>query len=158
MAMSGMRQVEVGLEFVHRTPPEAILAEGAPAVLRSIPRDRRKAAIELAHWGYGAAAGTLFALVPKRLRGSRITGPLYGALMWGAFELAIAPSLGLAHAHRTRPRERWALLVDHVVFGFIVGAPPETVVSGTGNQGGEDGGSGRDGRRRRGQRGRRPRS
>lgn len=126
MAMSGMRQVAVGLEMVERTPPEAILKEGVPAVLRRVPEHRRTAFIEFAHWGYGAAAGAAFGLLPGRLRASRLTGPVYGVLAWGLFELALAPALDLAHAHRARPQERVALLVDHVFFGLIVGAPPET--------------------------------
>jgi hypothetical protein len=126
--MSGMRQAAVGLGMIERTPPEAVLREGVPAVLRGVPEHRRTAVIEFAHWGYGATAGAAFGLVPGRLRASRLTGPVYGVLSWGLFELVIAPLLDLAHAHRARPRERAALLVDHVVFGLIVGAPPETDV------------------------------
>lgn len=135
MAMSGMRQVEVGTGFVRRTPPEAVLAEGVPALLESVPPERRKAAIELAHWGYGAAAGTVFALLPRRVRRWRLAGPIFGVAVWSAYELAVAPALGLAHARRHRPRERWAFLVDHVVFGLMVGEPPESVVAGTGGSG-----------------------
>ncbi|MGW5877608.1 hypothetical protein ACWFMI_13805 [Nocardiopsis terrae] len=129
MAMSGMRQVAVGLGMIERTPPEAILREGVPSLLREVPAHRRTAFIELAHWGYGAAAGAAFGLVPARVRGARLTGPVYGVLAWGLFELALAPALDLAHAHRVRPRERLALLVDHAVFGLIVGAPPEADVT-----------------------------
>lgn len=128
MAMSGMRQVAVGLGAIERTPPEALLREGVPAVLRRVPEHRRTAFIEFVHWGYGATAGAAFGLVPRRLRASRLSGPVYGVLSWGLFELALAPALGLAHAHRTRPQERAALLVDHVFFGLLVGSPPEAAV------------------------------
>lgn len=130
MAMSGMRQVAVGVGMIEHTPPEAILREGVPTLLCQVPEHRRTAAIELAHWSYGAAAGAAFGLLPGRLRGRRMTGPIYGVLAWGLFELAVAPSLDLAHARRTRPRERLALLVDHVFFGLIVGEPPEAEISG----------------------------
>lgn len=144
MAMSGMRQFSVGVGAIKRTPPEAVLKEGVPAILRSVPEDRRMAAIELAHWGYGAAAGTVFAVLPRKLRRSRLAGPVYGLVSWGAFELGVAPLLGLAHARRSRPRERWALLLDHVFFGFVLGEPPEAEVAGTSGPGGdEDGGSGK---------------
>lgn len=133
MAMSGARQVAVGMGFVERTPPEAVLAEGVPAVLESVPPHRRKATIELAHWGYGATAGAMFAFLPRGLRRSRLTGPVYGVLSWGVFELLVAPALGLAHARRSRPQERWALLVDHVLFGLVVGTPPEAAVAGPGD-------------------------
>ncbi|MFC9090897.1 hypothetical protein [Nocardiopsis dassonvillei] len=155
--MSGMRQVEVGAGFVQRTPPEAVLAEGVPALLKSVPPERRKAAIELAHWGYGAAAGTVFALLPRRVRRWRLAGPVFGVAVWSAYELAVAPALGLAHARRHRPRERWAFLVDHVVFGLMVGEPPESVVAGTGGSGddAEEGCCCGDHRGRRGRGGRR---
>lgn len=168
MAMSGMRQVEVGAGFVRRTPPEAVLAEGVPALLESVPPERRKAAIELAHWGYGAAAGTVFALLPRRVRRWRLAGPVFGVAVWSAYELAVAPALGLAHARGHRPRERWAFLFDHVVFGLMVGEAPESVVAGTGGSGddaqegcccgghGSAGGRG-DHRGRRGRGGRRSR-
>lgn len=142
MAMSGMRQVAVGLDAIKRTPPAAILKEGVPAILHSIPENRRMAAIELAHWGYGATAGAAFALLPSRLRRSRLSGPVYGVVVWGGFELVIAPMLGLAHARKSRPRERWALLVDHVFFGFVIGEPSNAVVAGTGEP---ENGSGRAG-------------
>ncbi|MFD3686141.1 hypothetical protein ACFWTE_15120 [Nocardiopsis sp. NPDC058631] len=132
MAMSGMRQVAVGVGAIDRTPPDAVLREGVPRLLESVPEHRRMAAVELAHWGYGATAGAAFALLPAGLRRSRLTGPLYGVAVWGLFEVGVAPLLGLAHAYGSRPRERWALLVDHVVFGLVVGAPPEASVTGSG--------------------------
>lgn len=130
MAMSGMRQAAVGFGMIERTPPDAVLKEGVPALLREVPEHRRTAFIELAHWGYGATAGALFGLVPERLRRSRLTGPVYGVLSWGLFEFAVAPALGLAHAQEARPQERLALLVDHVFFGFIIGASPEALITG----------------------------
>ncbi|GAA1446769.1 hypothetical protein GCM10009602_34240 [Nocardiopsis tropica] len=145
MAMSGMRQVAVGVGAIERTPPDAVLKEGVPLLLESVPEHRRSAAVELAHWGYGATAGAAFALLPARLRRSRLTGPVYGVAVWGLFEVAVAPVLGLAHARRSRPRERWALLIDHVVFGFVVGTPPEAGIAGPdgdGEPGGEPRGDG----------------
>nr|WP_249188108.1 hypothetical protein [Nocardiopsis sp. MG754419] len=131
MAMSGARRLAVGLEMVERTPPESILREGVPAMLRGIPEERHLAAIELAHWGYGAAAGAAFGLLPAGLRRWRLTGPVYGVLSWGLFEVALAPALDLAHAHRAGTRERMALLLDHVLFGLIVGEPPEADIVGS---------------------------
>ncbi|GAA0981984.1 hypothetical protein GCM10009551_026110 [Nocardiopsis tropica] len=140
MAMSGMRQVAVGVGAIERTPPDAVLKEGVPLLLESVPEHRRSAAVELAHWGYGATAGAAFALLPARLRRSRLTGPVYGVAVWGLFEVAVAPVLGLAHARGSRPRERWALLIDHVVFGFVVGTPPEAGIAGSDGPDGEPGG------------------
>ncbi|WP_394328517.1 DUF3140 domain-containing protein [Nocardiopsis flavescens] len=128
--MTGMRQATVGLGLVERTPPDEILRQGVPPVLEAFPENRRTAVIELAHWSYGTVAGLAFSLLPRRLRASRLAGPVYGVLAWGAFEAVLAPALGLGHARRESAGERWALLADHVVFGFIIGAPPETAVAG----------------------------
>jgi uncharacterized membrane protein YagU involved in acid resistance len=130
MAMTGMRQVTVGLGLVERTPPDEILRQGVPPLLEAFPEHRRTAVVELAHWSYGTTAGVAFALLPRRLRASRLTGPVYGALVWAVFETALAPALGLGHARRDDAGERWALLADHLVFGFIVGAPPQAAVAG----------------------------
>jgi hypothetical protein len=130
MAMTGMRQLAVGIGAIERTPPDAILHEGVPSVLEAVPGHRRTAAIELAHWAYGSGAGLAFGLLPRRVRRWRVSGPVYGVAVWGLFELAIAPALGLDHARRSRPRERVALLIDHVAFGLIVGAPDGTTVAG----------------------------
>lgn len=130
MAMTGMRQLAVGLGVVRQTPPEAILHEQAPRILNSVPRDRQQAVVELAHWGYGAAAGVLFGLLPAKVRRSRLSGPVYGVLSWGAFELAVAPVLGLSHARQSRPSDRVVLFLDHLLFGMVVGTPPEAVVAG----------------------------
>lgn len=130
MAMTGMRQFAVGAGLLQRTPPEAILSEGVPALLKAVPEHRRVAAIELMHWGYGAVAGSVYALVPAKIRRRRISGPIYGVLVWSAFEFGLAPALGLSHARGSRPWERTALLIDHAFFGIVVGEPPETVVAG----------------------------
>ena len=138
MAMTGMRQASVGLGLIERTPPDEILRQGVPPLVEAFPENRRTAVIELAHWSYGASAGTVFALLPRRLRASRLAGPVYGVLAWGLFEVLLAPALGLGHARREASRERWALLADHVFFGLVVGAPPETSVA----DGGESAGDG----------------
>lgn len=124
MAMSGARQLAAGLGVVRWTPPEAIVRERVPALLRRVPKNRRVAAIELAHWSYGGAAGALFAAVPARLRDRWLTGPLYGVLTWLFFELCVAPVLDLSYARQSRPQERVALFADHVLYGLVVAAPP----------------------------------
>nr|WP_046470706.1 hypothetical protein [Allosalinactinospora lopnorensis] len=122
MAMTGMRELARGLDLIAETPPESVLREEVPSLLERIPKERRVATVQLAHWGYGATAGAIYGLVPERLRVPGVSGPVYGVLSWAVFEFAIAPVLGLAHAHESRPRERAALFVDHVLYGLVVGA------------------------------------
>ena len=89
-------------------------------LIRKVPRRRRRAAIELAHWGYGAAGGAAFAALPEALRRRAWAGPIYGIATWLGFEAALAPALGLSQAAKPRPLERTALAADHLLYGFVL--------------------------------------
>lgn len=117
MAMSGLRSITTGLGLVRLTPPEEIGAHGAAPLLAHVPPEWRGAAVELAHWGYGAAGGALFAALPVR---GRAAGVAYGLGLWAAFEAVVAPVLG-APARDRPPSERLALAADHVLYGLVVG-------------------------------------
>jgi hypothetical protein len=120
MAMTGMRALTVDLGIVEQTPPEAIVKQKASGLIRRVPRDRRPAAIELAHWGYGAAGGAAFGMLPDRIRLRAWSGPAYGLLVWLGFEVGIAPVLGLKQARKLRLVERAALAADHLLYGLIL--------------------------------------
>ena len=120
MAMTGMRVVTVDTGIVKQTPPEAIIKQKARGLLRRVPRNRRRTAIELAHWGYGAMGGAAFGMLPERIRLARWSGPAYGLLVWFGFEAGIAPVLGLAQAGKPRPAERLALAADHLLYGLVL--------------------------------------
>jgi hypothetical protein len=120
MAMTGMRALTVSLGLVSQPPPQAILKQRARGVLRLVPRRRRRAAIELAHWSYGAAGGATFGLLPDGVRRRRWAGPVYGLAVWMGFEAGIAPALGLRQAKRPRPVERVALAADHLLYGLVL--------------------------------------
>jgi len=114
MAMTGMRAFTVDLGIVEQTP------QRARGLIRKVPRRRRRAAIELAHWGYGAAGGAVFAALPEGLRRRAWAGPIYGIATWLGFEAALAPALGLSQAAKPRPLERTALAADHLLYGFVL--------------------------------------
>ena len=120
MAMSGMRTLTTELGLVGETPPEAMAKEGAPGLLAQIPPDKRGAAVELAHWGFGGACGLVFGLLPAWVRNRSWAGPAYGLLIWLGFEAGLAPALGLSKATVTRPAERAAFAADHVLYGFVL--------------------------------------
>ncbi|PRY00873.1 DUF1440 domain-containing protein [Allonocardiopsis opalescens] len=124
MAMSGVRRLWTGLGLQERTPPEDVLTETAPQVFLRVPRERRPAVVELAHWAYGGTAGAAFGLLPARVRRAAWSGPAYGIAVWALFEGVLAPALGLRHAKPGRPAERAAFLADHVLYGLIVAAHP----------------------------------
>jgi hypothetical protein len=120
MAMTGMRTFTVHIGIVEETPPEAIVKQKARGLIRRVPRDRRPAAIELAHWSYGAAGGAAFGLLPDRIRLTPWAGPAYGLLVWIGFEAGIAPALGLKQARKLRLAERLAFAADHLLYGLIL--------------------------------------
>ena len=120
MAMTGMRAFTVDLGIVEETPPQAILKQKARGLIRQVPKKRRRAAIELAHWGYGAGGGALFALLPEGLRRQPWAGPVYGLGVWLGFEVGLAPVLGLSQATKLRAAERLALAGDHLLYGLVL--------------------------------------
>lgn len=126
MAMSAVRQVTTGLGLVEQTPPDAILKQRGLGVLIRLPRlaffvaRRQVALVELAHWGYGAGGGAAFALLPRSALEKPWAGPAYGFLTWMAFELTIAPVLGLEQTRRIRAVERLMFLGDHLLYGAIL--------------------------------------
>jgi hypothetical protein len=119
-AMTGMRAFTVDIGLVDQTPPQAIAPQRAQGLLRRVPRRRRRAAIEVAHWAYGAGGGAAFALLPEDLRRQAWAGPAYGLVVWVGFELCLAPVLGLKRAKRQRGTERAALAADHLLYGLVL--------------------------------------
>jgi hypothetical protein len=119
-AMTGMRAFTVDVGLVDQTPPQAIAKQRARGLLRRIPRGRRRAAIEVAHWSYGAVGGAAYAVLPEPVRRQPWSGPAYGLLVWVGFELCLAPMLGLKQAKKQRPVERAALAADHLLYGLVL--------------------------------------
>jgi hypothetical protein len=127
MAMTGVRQFTTGIGLVDQTPPDAIFKQRAAGPLVRSPRlayfvaRREVAVIELAHWVYGAGGGAAFALLPREVLQRPWAGPAYGIATWVAFELSIAPLLGLDQARRVRAAERLMFAADHLLYGVILG-------------------------------------
>jgi uncharacterized membrane protein YagU involved in acid resistance len=121
MAMTGIRDMASSLGLVEETPPEAVMHHGASTVTEMVPPPKRPAAVELAHWAFGATMAVLFALLPARFRRHVWAGPLFGAVVWVAFESGIGPLLGLPRIRHTRVAERAVLLADHLVYGAMIG-------------------------------------
>jgi hypothetical protein len=123
MAMSGLRQLTTSLGLVEQTPPESVLRRTAPRVFYRVPVERRPALVETIHWAYGAFGGSLFGLLPRQLRRHPATGPVYGIVFWGIFQVVLIPVLGLSSSHR-ETRQQVALLADHTLYGAVVAASP----------------------------------
>ena len=136
MAMTGMRVLTVNLGIVKQTPPQAILKQKARGLMALVPRKKRRAAVELFHWGYGAGGGAAFALLPDGVRRQPWAGPVYGLAIWLSFELGIAPALGLSQSKQMRPVDRAGLAADHLLYGLVLNEgrrqPQEQSATGTG--------------------------
>jgi hypothetical protein len=117
-AMTGMRALTVSLGLVDQPPPDAIAEHGR--LLDKVPPERRRAAVELAHWAYGAQGGAMFAMLPAFVRRRALAGPVYGLALWLGFELGIAPLLGLRHATDPRLAQRAAIAADHALYGLVL--------------------------------------
>jgi hypothetical protein len=120
MAMSGVRAFTVSLGLVDQEPPKAILRKTTGGLIGLVPKGRRRAAIELCHWAYGAAGGAAFGALPDGVRRRAWAGPVYGLVTWLGFELGIAPALGLRHAKQPRPVDRLFLAIDHLIYGLVL--------------------------------------
>ena len=122
MAMTGMRAFTVNAGLVEQAPPQAIIRQKIPGMLRFSNKGRKKQRMleELAHWSYGAVGGAVFAALPHPIRRRSISGPVYGLLIWLSFEAGIAPMLGLKESKKLRLASRAALAADHFVYGLVL--------------------------------------
>lgn len=120
MAMTGMRSFTVSAGLVEETPPRAILRQKSKGLLRVMPRRFRGAGQELAHWGFGAAGGAAFTMLPEKVRMHSWSGPVFGLAIWLGFEAGLAPVLGLSQAKEPRPVDRMTLAADHLLYGLVL--------------------------------------
>ena len=120
MAMTGMRAFTVSAGIVDETPPKAIFRQKSKGLIYLLPRKKRRAAIEIAHWTYGAGGGAMFGALPEDVRHRRWAGPVYGLVLWLGFESALAPALGLSQAKKPRPVDRLGLAADHLLYGLVL--------------------------------------
>ena len=120
MAMTGVRMFAMHVGLIHEDPPARIARKQAKGLLRSVPRKRRGAVVELIHWAVGGQLGLVFGLLPERVRMKAWSGPLYGLLAWLGFDTLIAPALGLKQRRWPHGAERAVFIVDHLLFGLVL--------------------------------------
>jgi hypothetical protein len=120
MAMTGIRMFAQHLGVIREDPPARLARKQAKGLLKSVPRKRRGAVVELIHWAVGAQLGLLFGLLPERLRMKPWAGPAYGVLAWLGFDAVMAPALGLKQRRWPHGAERAVFIVDHLLFGLVL--------------------------------------
>lgn len=81
----------------------------------------KKLATTAMHLGYGAAAGALFALLPRRGQ-NVVGGSAYGIGIWATSYVGWIPKLGLMRSpSRDRTGRPTAMVLAHVVYGAVLG-------------------------------------
>jgi hypothetical protein len=75
----------------------------------------------VSHFAYGAAAGSLFAVLPGTRGGSAARGVVYGVLLWAAGYEGWVPLAGvLPPAHRDQRGRAITMLLGHAIFGSVL--------------------------------------
>jgi uncharacterized membrane protein YagU involved in acid resistance len=120
MAMTGMRSLAEHAGVIREDPPARLARKQAKGLLKSVPRQRRGAVVELIHWATGATFGAVFGLLPASIRTKAWSGPAYGFLVWFGFDTAVAPALGLKERRWPHGKERTVFIIDHLLFGLVL--------------------------------------
>jgi hypothetical protein len=98
-------------------PPRKIIDKFLPR----FPVPLRDAAAVLAHFGYGAAGGCLYAVV-RRKQATSGAGLAYGALVWAVGYEGWLPAMGiLPPAHRDKAGRAVTMLAAHLLYGAVLG-------------------------------------
>ncbi|MDB5105955.1 MAG: conserved rane protein of unknown function [Fibrobacteres bacterium] len=106
-------------EWLKALPPRKItlrLAHRA-GLGKKLDRDDKRRLIALSHYGYGAAAGGLYGLLPGRM-----PGILYGLAVWAISYLGLMPALSLYRpANRDASSRNRLMILSHLVWGAFLG-------------------------------------
>jgi uncharacterized membrane protein YagU involved in acid resistance len=106
-------------------PPREITSNvlDTAGVGQRLPDEAHDAATTVAHFGYGAATGTVFgALRPDFERNPLRDGVLWGIAVWAVSYLGWLPATGLFGPPREQPRNREAVMVAaHLLWGAGLG-------------------------------------
>lgn len=89
----------------------------------------RSALAWLAHFGYGGAAGAIYANAYLPVAPA-IRGPLFGIVVWLSSYFGILPALGILSSAEKHPIRRSGLMIlAHLVWGWAVAVLLETLLS-----------------------------
>ena len=120
MAMTGLRMFAMHAGLVRDDPPARLARKQAKGLLRSVPRKRRGAVVQLIHWAIGGIFGALFGLLPESVRRRPWAGPVFGFAVWLGFDTVVAPAAGLKQHRWPHGSERAMFIVDHLLFGLVL--------------------------------------
>jgi len=102
-------------------PPREITMKLArkAGVAGELSPEARGAVTLVAHFGYGAACGALYAVSGERVPVSpAVKGPLFGLLVWATSYLGVLPGAGILSPATQQPARRNGLMIiAHLVWG-----------------------------------------
>lgn len=108
-------------------PPGEIVADAERKAGVAPPGGVHRALALAAHFGYGAAAGSLYGPLTAGLPAAPLVrGALFGLGVWGASYLGLLPALGVLRPATQHPARRSALMIAaHLVWGAALAATAE---------------------------------
>jgi uncharacterized membrane protein YagU involved in acid resistance len=122
------------LELLHRRlpwweryqlPPSQIVARLSRrlGLRRHMDQPEHLTVTLLAHFGYGSAAGAVYAPIAERVPlPGMLKGVIFGLLVWSTSYLGLLPALGILRpATRHPPRRTALMIIAHVVWGATLG-------------------------------------
>lgn len=105
-------------------PPREITTKAVEQVAEpaKLAPATRSALTWLAHFGYGGAAGALYAVTERRLPGGGVArGSVFGLLVWAVSYLGLLPGLRVLTSATRHPARRSALMIGaHLVWGWFL--------------------------------------
>jgi uncharacterized membrane protein YagU involved in acid resistance len=114
-------------------PPREITSQAVQQVAEpdEITPATRSALTWLAHFGYGGAAGALYAETARRLPGrAPVRGAIFGLLVWTVSYLGVLPGLRVLTPATEHPLQRSALMIAaHLVWGWFLAVVYEVLFS-----------------------------
>jgi uncharacterized membrane protein YagU involved in acid resistance len=113
-------------------PPSEIVEEltDQAGVEDQIDQSEHMALTLLAHFGYGAATGALYAPLAHAFHPpAMLGGAAFGLVVWGTSYLGLLPALGILRPATEHPARRNALMIGaHVVWGATLGLVVEQLL------------------------------
>lgn len=134
LAMSGLMLIAQRAGLLGRSPPRHIVEHGLGrlGLGRKVSRTNRQLLAAIAHLGFGASQGALYAALHQGLRPwldrepgrgtpSAATAVPFALLVWAASYAGWIPALGiLPSPARDRPGRPTSMVLAHVVYGVTL--------------------------------------
>ncbi|KYG62910.1 hypothetical protein AZI87_16725 [Bdellovibrio bacteriovorus] len=131
MATSSMTislfQAFKSLPFLQKAPlPPALLSREIgekTGLAKNLTSQQQQMFTMVSHFGYGAAAGAVYAILASKLPGNPvIKGSLFGVGVWLASYYGLIPSMGLSTSAPNMTKKRnFMMFASHIVWGISLG-------------------------------------